>query len=319
LTPEIVFRRGKKDLPFVVFIHGLGMSHRMWTAPEQEKIFFGRASLKLLLWPDPPKEKTAKIVVGSFRGHLRSPFHILEREGFSLLAYSQIRPAAKIEVLIEELNELLVRYKSFCQRGLVFICHSRGGLIFRAYLQKFKPSFPVLAFFSLSCPHKGSNLAKMANKIQTIMKPLNTVLKEEKSDEFLRIPIRRIVKFLSSEAIKELLPESELIRSLDAELVKNILTFSFAGNLPRLLKLYIWNKNCLKYDEFLNLPDFLTSKFKGLCPEEMVIDKGDGLVSVRSAALPYSREFHTYRCNHAEIIYEKQVHNQILRIFKEEI
>ncbi len=303
----------------MVFIHGLGMSHRVWTVPEEERVFFGNAPLTVLVRPTPPERRTRTFVVGSTKESLRSPFHLLQEEGFTVLAYSQARPAAKAEVLVEELKEIIKSHEHLCQNGVIFVAHSRGGLILRAYLQKYPPSFPVLKFFSLGCPHKGSNLAKLPVRLHTLVGPLEPLLKDTEAKRTFRSVISKLIMFLSSEALKELLPGSEFIASLEEELLKAIPTYCIAGTEPRLIVLYRWNKNCLKYSEMVMIPNVLTERFKGLWPDEMLPGKGDGLVAKEKAIVNSARASYVYQCNHAEIIYDPEVHRDLLKVLREEI
>ncbi len=303
-------------MPTVVFIHGLGMSHRVWTSPEEERVFFGNAPLECLIEPEPPEAFSSRFALGRTRTRPVSLYKVLEKEGFNLLAYSQARPSASAGVLVDELHGVLSAYRHWTKKGTIFICHSRGGLILRAYIQKYRPVFPAIGFICLACPHKGSNLARLAGKLNHLLSPLQRFFKDGQSYGTFRAVLSRLFLFLSSEGLRELLPESDFIRSLDEDLFRRLPTCTFSGRRPRLVVLYKWNKNCMSYEEVMRLPDFLTVRLRSLWPEELIDGKGDGLVSVSSARVEKAMANYCYNCNHAEIIYEPRVHRDVLRVLE---
>lgn len=126
--------------PYVVMIHGLGVSERVWFDPKNEKALF--ISFKMLL-------KDEKNII---------PFADRLKGDYNLASWSQ----AKESTVDEAAKEL----KNICHiigdKDYVFLAHSRGGLVARRAIQLYnlKPK----ALVCLSTPHFGSVFADLTIK-----------------------------------------------------------------------------------------------------------------------------------------------------------
>ncbi|NOZ25140.1 MAG: hypothetical protein GXO94_03480 [Nitrospirae bacterium] len=330
--PDVIFHEGRKESPCCLFIHGLGMNLSIWTEPERTRILAGRFPITVLLSKEPkeidlsrqdePSKDaglyvepviTNRITTGLIPRKLKTVFHDLKRQGCTVLAYSQRRPASDCESLVKELDLLLRHYHRFMKNGIIFVAHSRGGLVARKAIELLNPK--CLALVTLATPHHGSNLAKLAGSLSGISRVIYPFF-ENAEKGTARSTIKRIMEFLKSEAIVELLPGSPFISGFDDKRLASVKTLSFGGTDPTLFTVYRWRKDRAKgvmtAEKLFSIPEVLTSFVsEGLLPEELITGKGDGLVSKRSAEAPYAVEHHNLHVNHAMILFAPSVRKAV--------
>src|SRR5512140_3115250 len=136
---DIRFREGDRHKPLAVFIHGLGMDADFWTDPARARVLGGRYPLSILVGKDV---------------EMRTSYQDLEGLGFGVITWSESRPAGPIEAAERELGQILREYKEHAKEGLLFICHSRGGLVVRKYLEGGADTTRTV--ITLSSPHGGT-------------------------------------------------------------------------------------------------------------------------------------------------------------------
>ncbi len=281
---DIRFNKGDKDKPLAVFIHGMGMDADFWTDPARARVLGGRYPLSALL------EKDIE---------MQTSYHDLKELGFSVLTWSQSRPAGPIAAAEGELRQILLEHSDDASKGLLFICHSRGGLVARKYLEA--QADTTRAVITLSTPHGGTSLAKWA----AFMAPLATVTARVLQNFDRResdTAFRRILKFLGSSGLKELLPGSDFYRTLKDKKVRDAKYLSVGGTNPDLLR-----------ELALPTPEILAMVVPAkIFPEEMKDGKGDGLVTAASSILSYADEHRDFHLNHASIIFDKKVRDLII-------
>ena len=93
--------------------------------------------------------------------------------------------------------------------GIILIGHSRGGLIARKYL--FKQDKSIKGLITISTPHKGSSVAKIAKYLSPLVSMINPLVPNGDKGT-LSFSIKRILDFLKSRALKELLPDSKFFQ-----------------------------------------------------------------------------------------------------------
>ncbi len=330
--PNVVFHQGLKESPCCLFIHGLGMSLEIWTEPEKTRILGGRFPVTVLLSKEPrdvdlsghgkapgkgglPVEPVIsdRITTGVVPRGLKTVFHDLKAEGCTVLAYSQRRPASDCLSLVKELEVLLNHYHRFTKNGIIFIAHSRGGLVARKAIELLNPKCPAL--ITLATPHHGSNLAKLAGSLSGISRIIYPFF-ENAEKGTAGSTIKRVMEFLKSEAIVELLPGSSFIRGFDDSRLASVKTLSFGGTDPTLFTLYRWRKDrargVMTPEKLFSIPEILTSFVsEGMLPEELINGRGDGLVSKRSAEAPFAAEHHNLHLNHAMILFSPSVRKTV--------
>ncbi|NWF99300.1 MAG: hypothetical protein HXY52_10280 [Nitrospirae bacterium] len=286
---DIIKNEGDKSKYAIVLVHGLGMDKNIWFDPSKSRILGGMFPLKILLKKYP-----------SFK----TIFHDLKKYNYPLITWSQRNPAGEIDKVVKELNEIMSIASNMTEKGIIIICHSRGGLIARKYLMN--SVAPVKALITISTPHKGSSLARVSKYLSPVVSLFLQFIPEGRRNS-TKSAVGKIMQFLGSKALKELLPDSKFFQSLKDFPVGGVNYFSIGGSTPTLFKL-----------SRISFPDILEKIIPaGLCPDEFRIDKGDGLVTVESSKLLWAQAHVNFPCNHVSILFDKQVRNYIMKIIKE--
>jgi pimeloyl-ACP methyl ester carboxylesterase len=275
-------------MPACVFVHGLGMDRTIWTSPGRARILGGLFPLSVLL---------------DGYSKLKTLYHDLRDTGFTVVAWSQSRPSGPIETAIEELREVMDYAGTFVSSGLVLVGHSRGGLVARAAMAAITEapkSLPVKALVTLSTPHEGSTMARWPVLLSPLAPALARLLPPSgaepggKGKAPLKEAMRRIIAFLESSGVRELLPGSDFLEGLrDAPPPGGLYCLSAGGTDPTLFTVA----------GLLSFPDALVSLLpKRAVPEEIKPGRGDSLVSVKSSALPFADEHLEFHVNHAAML-----------------
>ncbi|MCX7964998.1 MAG: alpha/beta hydrolase [Syntrophorhabdaceae bacterium] len=126
--------------PWVVLIHGLGVSEKVWFNPLDERALF--VSFKMLL-------KDEKNI---------TPFAERLKGAYNILSWSQDKESTIDEAAAELKNiSLMLNNKKF-----LILAHSRGGLVARRAIQLY--NLKPMALICLSSPHFGSSFADLVIK-----------------------------------------------------------------------------------------------------------------------------------------------------------
>jgi pimeloyl-ACP methyl ester carboxylesterase len=285
MIPEIVFHEGERQKPLVVFIHGMGMNVRVWSEPSEARILGGKYPLRVLL--------------GECTGKLETSFADLKARGYHLLSWSQTRPVGPVAAAVAELGGLMEAYRKFSGNGTIFVCHSRGGLIARKYLES--QSASVRGLITLATPHHGTSMARWAAYVSPLTGVANRVLTGLGKKE-VDSALRRILGFLGSSGLRELLPDSRFLRELSDTRLKWVGYVSAGGTNPDLLRAVS-----------VSLPGILSAVVPEIIiPEEMREGRGDGLVSASSSVLPCGDSHRNFHVNHGSILCDAGVRRYVL-------
>jgi pimeloyl-ACP methyl ester carboxylesterase len=329
---DTIFYKGCIDKPAVIFIHGLGMDKDIWVNPSNSCILGGRFPIKTILGKRPsakdfglfrnmPSEKVPKFSTGEHSGNIQTLFDDLRYKGYTVFTWSQKRPAGPIESVEPELKEIVRNVKKMTKAGIILIGHSRGGLMGRKYLLKKDRS--IKGLITISTPHKGSSIARIANYLSPLVPIINPFFTGSDKGT-LSFAIKRILEFLKSKALKELLPESKFFKSLKDGPSDSVHYISVGGTNPTLFRFYRWRWNPVREgeiqrwflmpDELFSIPDIFEKVIpENLYPEEMKKGKGDGLVSAESSKIPWCNVHYNFELNHAEVLFDKEVRNTLIK------
>lgn len=204
---------------------------------------------------------------------------------FKLIIWTQSKNSG-IEEAAKELKEI---YEAVGKKKVFFIAHSRGGVVARYAIQKYRLS--PLAIVCLSVPHRGSNLATL-------------ILKYKKILTLFYPRLRRYFR-----AIMELTPDSPFITSLNSpsSLAKevSVLHIDFCGSNTH-------------YFRFLGI-DFLETIERVFKPQnlpEIRRGEGDGFVSLKSARSPLTEEenFYVFPTNHLNILVDRGIQDSVVTL-----
>jgi pimeloyl-ACP methyl ester carboxylesterase len=286
---DITERAGNEKLPACVFIHGLGMNKLTWTSLGEAKLVGGSVPISWLL-----------------KGHdfSKTLYHDMMEEGYPAVAWSQRRPVGPAAEAVKELNEVMERARRISRAGVVLIGHSRGGLIARAALDLWG-SVParVRALVTLCSPHCGSSLARWAGHLNPLASRLYPYVKEREYGKFSQA-VKRMLSFLTSQGVAELLPDSSFISSLNKGICQGIFCLSCGGTRP------------LIYDlpGVSAFPQSLVRVFpEKRIPLELRKGEGDGLVSAQSSVLPGADKHLNFRANHVTVLVDPHVRAAVRR------
>ncbi len=326
--------------PWVICIHGLGMSLKSWTDPCSEALIDGQLPFDFVLTDldQPPAAKTEQISLAR-RFFLSTPLRLgvsppesfwqfLGKEGWGLIAWSQRKPSDSISLAVKELQAILEQIPP--REPVVLLAHSRGGLIARRYLQERLSSWQkVKALIFLGTPHHGSQMVDRARSLEKgglasfMGKILFAALKIIPLIPPAAMPslsFRAIQSYLQHPAIAELSPNSSFIREMmrmeSIEKENQIPYFNFIGRRTTYIRIY----RQVSFGSQFIVPVF--SLLDGLekilphsfLPPEMRQGRGDGQVSATSAHLSWASHNQTFPLNHAQLLVASSIQNRVRQI-----
>lgn len=328
---ETAMQRGDDLRPAVILIHGMGMDKGIWESPIDSRILSGTFPLSLLLSKAPDaqvihQDDRQDILKGLSWGkpadNLRTLYHDLKEHDYTVITWSQSRPAGEMRFAVSELKAVIERYADWCRRGIILIGHSRGGLVARKYLAQ--GDRRVQCLVTLGTPHRGSRMAQWIRYVAPVLSLVNPLLSDSERGA-LSLVARRIIDFFRSRALAEILPDSPFFKCLDDERMVGIYYVSIGGTDPTLLTLYRnrvreidesgRKKIMVTPQEILSIPDIFEKIIpQGLFPEEMKQGKGDGLVSAESARLHWADAHYDFKVNHAALLFDANVRASVLDV-----
>lgn len=320
---DITALKGSINKPAIIFIHGLGMDKSIWESPDEAKVLGGRFPVGLLLcgMPGPHTHDSGnrRLFLGKPPENLTTIFHDLKEQGYTLVAWSQRRPAAEIRIASSELRDVIRIYDEYCKAGIVLIGHSRGGLVARDYLKHGDER--VRALITLSTPHRGSRMAQWADYTAPLASVINPLVPGSARGT-LTYTIKRVFNFLESKAVKELLPDSNFFRTINDGRVNGVYYSSFGGKDPTFFSVYrrVIEKEQDMIQTVFSVPEVFERLIpERLFPDEMKKGRGDGLVTIESSKFQWADEHHDFEVNHAGILFDNKVREKIMDILKEKI
>lgn len=323
---DLAFCKGNRDKPVILFIHGIGMDKNIWINPLNSRIIGGKFPLKIVISKEPaskdfgfckfmPNKMVAKFSIGIQPDSLETLYHDLKVRRYTVMSWSQKRPSCPIDSVVQELEEVIKAAKELSKAGIILVGHSRGGIIARKYLMK--KDRLIRGLVTISSPHKGSSIAKIACYLKPIASLIAPFFSNVEKCTFSS-SVKHVIDFLKSKALKEMLPDSPLMKSLKDGPLDWLYYISVGGTNPALFTFYRWKWDTLKegsscrwilkpYKVF-SIPEIfhkvIPDKF---CPEEIKNGKGDGLVSAESSRIPWSNEHYNFPLNHAQVLFDKDV------------
>lgn len=295
---DFLIEKGSPDKPACVFIHGMGLNRTIWSSPGEARVMGGMFSIGIMLRGKP---------------ELRTLYHDLRAAGCTVAAWSQRRPVGPARAAVEELREVLEMARGVPHAGVVLVGHSRGGIIARCALpgpwavgEKQTPALDpaeVRALITLGSPHGGSGMARWAVFLSPLAEYLHAALPEGERGR-LTSAVKRSLDFLRSKGVRELLPGSELLASLEGQQKPgDAYCLSLGGTDPSLITM----------PRLFSLPGSLEKVLPGRAvPEEMRSGRGDGLVSAERARLPFGDEHLDFPLNHVEMLFSRKARRAVL-------
>ena len=324
------------DKPWVILIHGLGMSHRSWLDPFNEFLLGGAISFDYVLTDMRPSLCLSRFSASGILGcspplRLSRPlplsfWELLKRKGYGIVTWSQEKSRGRIEHAVGELQTLLAGIPHREKR--VLLGHSRGGLVARNYLQDRRPGWDrVSGVVLLGVPHHGSRIAKLAGFLDWPFSLFgggesrtSGILLKSKSGTN-SVLIRNLAGYAREGGIEELNPRSDFIRRLasgEGEERKNkIPYFNLIGTRTDFIRIYLRSSSTGRARPIFSLFDGLERVLpRCLVPLEIQQGRGDGQVSVKSAWLPWAGENPLLPVNHAQLLVNAEVQTKVQNFLK---
>jgi len=329
---DIASYPGDDGKPAVILIHGLGMDRWIWEGPSRSRILGGSLPISSLVTRTPsrkdygysekrPLSLLQGLTTGPSPRPLRTIFHDLRADDYPVITWSQKRPAGPLKTAVSELSEVVPVARRLSRNGIIFIGHSRGGLIARKYL--IDSGDMAKGLITISTPHGGSFIARLAEYVSPLAAAISPVLKESSHSSGLKAASKRVIDFLSSPGIRELLPDSGLIRNISGQRHEGVFCMTVGGTSPSLFCLYRWKweemrdnlgrRWLLSPEKILSIPDIMEKLMPAaLIPNEIRQGFGDGLVTAESSKISWCNNHYTFPCNHAEILFDRRVRKAVM-------
>ncbi len=330
-TPRLFVQNpSRSDKPWLVLIHGLGMSHKSWTDPFSESLLNGGLSFDYVLTDSGRPPRMPQVLRFGLLGYsppLRfSPdppssfWDSFAGDGYGLLTWSQKDLRGGVSQTIDELEKFLGDAPRADKK--ILIAHSRGGLIARRYLQEHRSGWDrVAGLVLMGVPHRGSQIAKLARLIRAPSFHHRKNFKDEetrrKREGPFRALFRCLVGYSDLPAIGELIPGSSFLQRLDSvgkeERMMKIPYLNLIGTRTDFIRIYhLGSSPKSKARPIFSLLDGLEK----ILPHSLVLPeikqgRGDGLVSIESAHLPWAVSNRFLPVNHAQFLVDRKVRDEI--------
>ena len=337
--------KGAEGKPILILIHGFGVTEKSWTNPYEEFLGRGKISFDYVLADYPERPSPPYFSPWQFQNYcLSTPLRmlpsrplplwgLLKDRGYNLLTWTQREPYGSIALAVEELDGIVAESEAMFGVGarLMLIGHSRGGLVARKWIQDHPDKRDRIdGLILLACPNAGSRLANVGEFLARAVKTTGRLIPRELSLDGGRIHLRisslyeEIAELFKGVALEELRPHSPFILGLKRKEIEEqhccIHYLNLVATSTVFTKLYrISSHDIRELREVTSLIDSLPKMIPAMMlPEEIVNEKGDGLVSKERARIPWmpseaQKEFHV---NHLRMLIDADVRREIVQFLE---
>jgi hypothetical protein len=253
--------------------------------------------------------------------------------------YGQVDPDGVLARPVTQLEGIVRAVLAQTTKRIVFLCHSRGGLLIRLFLQRNRSDIATLqrikGVVTLHSPHQGSSVANLATDLRPIVASLLPRL-----PVFLLDPLLLLNQMISGPGIDELRTDSQLLASLRAgeatPLPVAIPFYTFGGTSPRLMRVRAWWFDSMSAIPQWHWPPFNWRTFpaaigfplappgiatvldgipilRDMLPEERM-GVGDILGTDANSRLPFAVRHRTNPINHAQALWDTNLKAQVKTI-----
>lgn len=353
------------SLPLVVLLHGLGGTSLAMTAPANAypHTTFDRNAMFPFYSNEgwhamPPVVPVARMFLDPPKTALTSWSAALKAAGFTTVTYSQKAPSGPLATNLAQLNllvtEALIGLPHLAGLRVVFVGHSRGGLLARSFLGAAKNEPALSAFLSrvpavitLHSPNSGSGLAGVVATVDALLERLQIAF----TSGGLIVPsiLATLRTLIADPAHLELAPGSPTLAGIASmEPVAGVTYHTFGGTsttfarlwasvytpdsgipLP-MLPVFHWGSTPVVAGAPLNIASFAPVAAIAQLPlvveimstlvdlaaaaPELASGFGDLLVSDAHARLPFAATHTTNPLNHVEALSDPILQAQVVAI-----
>jgi hypothetical protein len=258
---------------------------------------------------------------------------------YPTINYAQVDPDGLLARPVTQLEGIVRAVLAQTTKRVVFLCHSRGGLLIRLFLQRNRNDIATLqrikGVVTLHSPHQGSNVANLATTIRPIVASLLA-----QGGGLLRGPLLHLNEMVSGPGIVELRTDSQLLASLRTgeatPLPVAIPFYTFGGTSPRLMRVRAWWFDWLSAIPQWHWPPFNWRTYPGaigypggpfaittvvdgipilrdLIPEARM-GIGELLCTDANSRLPFAVSHRTNPINHAQALWDTTLKGQVKTI-----
>jgi pimeloyl-ACP methyl ester carboxylesterase len=333
----------RADREVVLLLHGLGGNKSEWSFPAWRSYHWNHAgnpeereSDNHLLPPLSPWELIPEFSLSDLREDVPCWSGILKALGHTIINYSQDGPQEVVDVPLAQLEERIAPFVrdevltgTLAGKRVTLLCHSRGGILARAYLRRHPEAAEWIGrVITLCSPHQGTlapNAKQRLMDAAAVLDPLSVLP--------LISGLNRITGLIAESAgAQQLLPDDPIFDdlALPAEL-PDIQFFTFGGTSVRYFRIYSWHYTPDSYvPNFGDFPDIrfdwtqfpievpFASPVMECLPDLIVEDEqdegeGDGLVSDERARLPGATHV-SLPISHAEALWDEAPFAQVAEL-----
>jgi len=297
------------------------MDKNFWIDPANTKVFAKNIPMKVFAAGKPgPRSASGMITkptVGKIPGRINNLWEQVAGREFNAICWSQRRPVGPISVAIKELGYVLKKAKElFPGHYIAFVCHSRGGLVARKFMEKRDPL--IKALITIATPHQGSALPSLGRYLSPLKPAMEKLLPDNVHDTASEV-LKRVSELIEGSALKELSPGSDFLETLKDSPCEGVTYISFGGTMTKLITVYSWKR---KEDRIypaplMVIPDSLTKILPAsIIPDEVTPGMGDFMVTSESSVLPWASKHYDLQANHISIIWHKKTINNTIEVLE---
>jgi pimeloyl-ACP methyl ester carboxylesterase len=336
---------GADEKPILILIHGFGATEKSWTNPYEEFLGRGKISFDYVLADYRGRPSPPYFPFGKFRNYcLSTPLRqlssrppalwdVLKDREYNLITWTQCKPYGSIALAVEELNGIMEESEVIFggRDPLILIGHSRGGLVARKWIQDHPAKRGRIdGLILLGCPNGGSRLADVADFFARGIRAVGRFIPSEFSPNRGKIFPRLsafyedIAGLFKGVVLEELRPHSPFILGLKRKELEEqrsrIPYLNLVGKSTAFTKLYrISTDDIGGLREVTSLIDSLSMMVPTvMMPDEIVNEKGDGLVSKGRARIAWMRlgSQKEFPVNHLRLLIDLDVRKEIIRFLE---
>jgi pimeloyl-ACP methyl ester carboxylesterase len=331
----------RADREVVLLLHGLGGSKDDWRFPAWRDYHWDLAHDP----PDrhdennltPPLDHLPEFGLSPMRTDLRCWSGVLKALGHTVVNYSQDGPQSVVDVPLAQFEQRIVPFLrsdvltgSLAGKRVIVLCHSRGGILVRAYLHRHPDDGQewIGRVITLCSPHQGTKAPVAKQKLVDAASALG--LPVFGPSVLLVNLVGRIAGwFDETSGAVQLLPDDPLFAELAAPAdVPDIEFATLGGTSVRFSRVYSWHYTPGSYvPHWSDFPDLrfdwtevaievpVVSPMLDQLPDfavdaEQDNGKGDGLVADARARLPGARH-ERIRVNHGEALWDEALFQRV--------
>lgn len=337
----------RADREVVMLLHGLGGSKDDWRFPAWRDYHWDlahdppdRESDNHLTPPLLPSELLPDFGLSPMRTDVRCWSGVLKALGHTVINYSQDGPQDTVAVPLAQFERRIVPFVRnevltgrLAGKRVVLLCHSRGGILARAYLHHHpdEGSEWISRLITLCSPHQGTLAPHARQRLVDAAAVIGSAVLGP--GPLLVAFISRVAGWLDeSDGAVQLLPSDPIFGELASPAdVPDIDVRTFAGTSVRYTRVYNWQYTPGSYvPNWSDFPDIrfdwtqvpievpFASPMLDALPDVVVDDEqdngeGDGLVADVRARLP-GAPHESFPVNHAEALWDEELFARVARL-----